>query len=66
MPDKLKTFPGDKFEALAMLYVERQDLSNLSSEQIFDLYSDAYDAILYRSKERKEEKHKESRNLSMF
>ena len=37
-----ETFPTNKFEALTMLYLQHQNLSGLSPEQILDKYQDVY------------------------
>lgn len=37
---KLSTFPSSKSEALTMLYLKNQDLSNLSISEIAQKYSD--------------------------
>lgn len=47
----LHKFPKDECEALAMLYVKNQDLSNLSPEEIYDEYRDAYEKIKNRKQE---------------
>ena len=36
------TFPSNKFEALAMLYMQQQNLSDMSPEQILDRYQEVY------------------------
>ena len=41
----LRTFPCDEREALAMLYVQNQDLTGLTPEEIYDKYCDAYEKI---------------------
>lgn len=51
--EMLKTFPASKFEALALLYVQKQDLSGITPEQLLDMYEDAYQKI----KDRNREKH---------
>lgn len=38
----LRTFPKTPCEALAMLYVEHQDLSKMTPEQVLDMYLDAH------------------------
>lgn len=48
---ELNTFPSTKVEALALLYVQSQDLSGLSPEDVLDMYQDAYTKIRERSKE---------------
>lgn len=52
----LKTFPRSFQEALAMLYVENQNLSGLTPEQLVDMYLDAYEKICIRNKKRNEER----------
>ncbi len=41
----LQTFPYDDVEALAMLYVQNQDLSGLSPEDLVHMYDKAYETI---------------------
>lgn len=41
----LESFPSNKLEALAMLYMQHQNLSGLSPEQVLDKYQDAYAKI---------------------
>lgn len=48
---KLNTFPSTECEALAMLYVQSQDLSNVSPEGLLDMYRDAYKRIREHRKE---------------
>lgn len=58
MPDvSLNTFPSTETEALAMLFVQSQDLSGLSPEEIYDKYRDAYEKI--------REHHKAKRTANM-
>ena len=38
MTDSLKTFPSSDAEALAMLYIQNQDIKGLSPEQLAELY----------------------------
>lgn len=45
MNDAIQTFPANAIEALAMLYVQNQDLSDLTPEAILDLYEHAYNKI---------------------
>lgn len=47
----LKAFPANKAEALAMLYLERQNLSGKSPVEIADMFKDAYDQIRKHSTE---------------
>ena len=42
---RLSTFPSDKYEALALLYIQQQDLSKLSPEEIYDKYVETKDKI---------------------
>lgn len=51
---KLRTFPATLTEALAMLYVQQQDLSKLSPSEIQALYWSTYNEI-------KEDYHKNER-----
>ena len=41
----LCTFPANKAEALAMLYVQNQELSNRPPAYLLDTYYEAYDKI---------------------
>jgi hypothetical protein len=43
--DKSTTFPGDKSQVLAMLYLQEQNLSDRTPEEIAELYQEAEDAI---------------------
>jgi hypothetical protein len=48
-----KTFPETETEALAMLYVQKQDLSGVTPEGLLDMYQDAYQKIkAYRREKR--------------
>lgn len=38
-------FPNSEIEALALLYVQNQDLSGLTPEEIYDKYRDAYERM---------------------
>lgn len=38
----LESFPTNKFEALAILYLQHQNLSGVSPEQLLDWYQDVY------------------------
>lgn len=66
----LSTFPSDRRDALAILYMQNQDLSGKTPEEIADMYDEAWDRI---SKEfnairesEKEERRKTKRNLSFY
>lgn len=47
----LYSFPDNEYEALAMLYVQHQDLSGLTPEQLFDMYQEAYEKMRTHEKE---------------
>jgi len=38
----LSTFPSNKISALTMLYLQNQNLSNATPEEIVDKYNEAY------------------------
>lgn len=46
----LQTFPKNEREALAMLYVQNQDLSGITPEELLDKYQDAYNKIQAHNK----------------
>lgn len=50
---KLSTFPQNKIEALTMLYLQNQDLSNLSPEELLVKYEDTYNNLREASKKHK-------------
>ena len=54
----ISSFPGDKYEALAMLHVQSQDVSGFSPEQLLDAYQESYDRIRSHAKA----KHAERKN----
>lgn len=58
MSDKvnLSTFPSSKVSALAMLYLQNQDFSNSTPEEIADKYTESYARIQARFKEARNEK----------
>ena len=39
------SFPSDEAQALALLYVQKQDLTGLTPAEIYDKYRYAYDEI---------------------
>lgn len=41
----LKTFPGSYIEALTMLYLERQDLTDKTPEDLAEMYWTTYDKV---------------------
>lgn len=55
MGDKvtLSTFPSSRISALTMLYLEKQDFSDLTPEQLVDLYDEVYERIRNYEKEKK-------------
>lgn len=55
---KLYSFPSDEREALAMLYVQNQDLTDVTPEQLLDIYQDAYEKIKAHRKAKREAKNK--------
>lgn len=54
MPDE-SYFPSSKSEALALIYIQSQDLSGKSPEDLVDLYADAYARIRTRFRELRQE-----------
>ena len=53
----LKTFPETKADALALLYLQNQDLSGLSPVEIYDKFDYALDQIRLHSKEVSKARH---------
>ncbi len=51
-----KTFPDNEIEALALLWVQNQDLSNATPEDLLDKYQDAYDKIKEHKKQKRQAK----------
>lgn len=45
------TFPRTDIDALAMLYLQNQDISNLSPEDLYEKYTDVKNAIEAKAKE---------------
>lgn len=45
MSESIRKFPSNESEALAFLYVQSKDLSNLTPSQIYDEYRKAYEEI---------------------
>lgn len=62
MSENVTAFPHNKVEALTMLYLQNQDLNNVTPEELFALYSQTYEKIenakLSQIKAQKEEKRK--------
>ncbi len=42
---KLQTFPATRFEALAILYLQNQDLSGKTPEEIMEMYLETEQAL---------------------
>lgn len=42
---KLKTFPANKYDALTMLFLQNQDLSNLKPEELANKYNEVHAKI---------------------
>lgn len=55
MPNEvnLSTFPETEYEALALLYVQNQDLSDATPEEIYNLYFDAKQKMKAQGRERR-------------
>lgn len=53
---KFSTFPKNELEALTMLYLQSQDLSKLSPEELYDKYNETYQKI--------KDYHKSNRNIT--
>lgn len=51
----LSSFPSDRRDALAMLYMQNQDLSGKTPEEIAAMYDDAYSKISEKLDERRRE-----------
>lgn len=49
----LLTFPANKREALAMLYLQNQDLTGKSPAEIVDMFEDTYEQIRDHYKNRR-------------
>lgn len=62
--DSLYTFPSNQQEALAMLYLQNQDLSGLTPAQLADKYNSVRDEIKQRFSEIREENGKACTNYT--
>lgn len=64
----LSSFPSDRRDALAMLYMQNQDLSGKTPEEIAAMYDDAYSKISEKLDERRREiaakKREQRKNLA--
>lgn len=47
----MNAFPSNEIEALAMLYVQSQDLSKASPKDLLDLYNNAHNQIFEYAQE---------------
>jgi len=45
MSEKFNVFPSTKSQALAMLYLQHQDLKGKTPTEIYSMYLDAHDEI---------------------
>lgn len=66
----LNAFPENRIDALAILYLQNQDLSGKTPEEIADMYNEAWDRISkefgeIQSREH-EERRKANRGMSFF
>lgn len=51
----MSDFPDNRYDALALIYVQSRDLSTLSPAEILDLYENARKEIKERGAERRSE-----------
>lgn len=51
----MSNFPDNKYDVLALIYVQSRDLSTLSPAEILDLYENARQEIKERSAKRRSE-----------
>lgn len=65
MPQEKSVFPSCKQEALAMAYVQAQDLSSKTPEEIANMYNDAYNKICDAFKAMLKEQHEKRRNETL-
>ncbi len=42
----IKFYPSNKAEALAYLYVEKQDIKDKTPEELVELYNETYDRVV--------------------
>lgn len=57
----LSTFPNNSLDALTMLYIQNQDLSGKTPEELVDLYDEIYERVHNRKKENREKKRASKR-----
>lgn len=51
--ETLRSFPETESEALALLYVQSQDLTGITPEGLLDMYQDAYQKIKAHRREKR-------------
>ncbi|MBP3857145.1 MAG: hypothetical protein IK990_16185 [Ruminiclostridium sp.] len=44
--NEIKYYPSNKAEALAYLYVEKQNITGKTPEELVDMYNEVYDRIV--------------------
>lgn len=54
----LSTFPDNRYEALTMLYLKRQDLSSVTPEGLVELYLETLQMIKEKFKAVRDERRK--------
>lgn len=47
-------FPSNEYEALAMLYIQNQDLSHATPQELWDLYEKTYLEIMQYAKKKQD------------
>ncbi|MBE5932946.1 MAG: hypothetical protein E7263_05980 [Lachnospiraceae bacterium] len=56
----LSTFPSTRTEGLTMLYLQNQDLSGMTPEQLVDKYEDIYARIKQRFTDNRHNRFKDN------
>ena len=51
--ENVRLFPATEAEAIAMLWVQQQELTDKTPEEIYDMYKDAYDKVVKHHKMRR-------------
>jgi len=65
----LYTFPSDRRDALAILYLQNQDLSGKTPEELVDMYDEAWNKISQEFKsisDKKREERRKTRGYTSF
>lgn len=57
----LSSFPSDRRDALAILYMQNQDLSEKTPEELVNMYNDAWEKISEEFKSIREKRAEERR-----